>query len=156
MPTKTTKETQYQYLVRTVKAHQSDDCLIWPFLKVWGYGHVKLPGDRVPKRVNREAYRISRGSYPVRDACHTCDTPACYNSRHLFDGTEKENLADMSQKGRSLSGTRNYFAKYTDDAVLSMRDDFATGLTVKQIADRHGVPVSTAKKIVYRMTWRHI
>ena len=35
-----------------------------------------------------------------RRVLHRCDNPACFNPKHLFIGTQKENLQDMTSKGR--------------------------------------------------------
>ena len=34
--------------------------------------------------------------------CHTCDTPACVNPKHLFIGTQGDNMKDKMIKGRAI------------------------------------------------------
>lgn len=36
---------------------------------------------------------------------HTCDNRKCININHLYDGTPKENMRDMSVRGRSMKRT---------------------------------------------------
>jgi hypothetical protein len=160
MPTDSTTETHYSYLVRTVTEHgASDACLIWPFAvcKWWGYAYVKIPGERYGKRVHRVAYKIKYGHYPVHDGCHTCDNRACYNPNHIFDGTDKDNFADMVAKGRSARGERNHFAVATEEIVIQIREEYATGAWTRiQLGERHGLSLGAIKKIVRRATWRHI
>ena len=38
------------------------------------------------------------------DTCHSCDNPSCCNPAHLKAGTQVENIADRSAKGRNALG----------------------------------------------------
>lgn len=50
---------------------------------------------------------------------HSCDNPPCCNARHLLDGTQKDNAADMVARGRAKGGGKGRFgaaanaARYT-------------------------------------------
>lgn len=43
---------------------------------------------------------LSRPLEANREACHTCDVPACVNPFHLFEGTHQQNIQDAERKGR--------------------------------------------------------
>jgi hypothetical protein len=80
-----------------VLAHESDECLLWPFaLNYMGYG--KLGGRIVSRLVCRAVY-----GPPPRDheAAHSCTNKNCVSARHLRWATHKENEAD-----KYLHGTR--------------------------------------------------
>lgn len=69
------------------------------------------PGTRDRIRVGQRrahvvAYELVYGKVLSGNVvCHTCDVPGCINPKHLWQGTQAENLQDMWLKGRGvLSG----------------------------------------------------
>jgi hypothetical protein len=55
---------------------------------------------------------------------HKCDNPACVRIDHLFLGTQADNVADMSAKGRDrkAAGESHGRSKLTDAQVQQIRD----------------------------------
>jgi hypothetical protein len=87
-----------------------DDCWLWTASKdKAGYGQIGrgsklVPGSRRPHKASRVAWELTFG--PVPDGvmvCHRCDIPSCVNPAHLFLGTQADNLADMTRKGRRIA-----------------------------------------------------
>ncbi len=68
-----------------------------------GYG-FKCFGRGKKKRkttVHRIAFILWKGSIPKgKQINHSCDNPICFNPDHLWAGTQKQNMEDMSKKGR--------------------------------------------------------
>lgn len=48
---------------------------------------------------------------PLHVACHECDNPPCTNPKHLWWGTEKQNMQDAASKGRLSGWSRRPGAK---------------------------------------------
>ena len=77
-----------------------NECWIWHVPPSRRYGNARDPRTGKFTRVSRLAYELGRGVPLINKACHHCDTPACFNPAHLFDGTHLDNMRDMAIKGR--------------------------------------------------------
>jgi hypothetical protein len=79
-----------------VGADSSDPDACW--LPTTTEGRAKVWGGI---RAHRVAARLVLGPIPKgKVVCHTCDIGNCINPRHLWYGTQKENVQDMMDKGR--------------------------------------------------------
>lgn len=85
-------------------------CWIWPFNAFKnGYGRLScrmvLAIGVNTSRVHVAAYRLWNGAISGNlYVCHSCDVKRCFNPKHLWLGTNKDNQLDAASKG--------VFAKY--------------------------------------------
>lgn len=141
---------------------RDDDC--WPWLgavRKDGYGTFVPSGMSHSPRVtaSRHAYILSRGliSLPATTyVCHRCDNPICCNPRHLFAGTQTDNMRDASSKARTARGERHYTARLTADDVRAIRRDYAAGVGQCELARRHNYDQRNINRIVSRKIWKHL
>lgn len=89
----------------------STGCWIWTkYCNVHGYGVV---GDKLKTVLaHRASYEAHFGKFNKKlCVLHKCDTPACINPEHLFLGTHKENMEDMSFKNRQRMKRKPHCAR---------------------------------------------
>jgi hypothetical protein len=146
------------YLIATVKAHgDSDKCILWPFGRDKdGYGRIRYEGRT--RRLHRVTYALFKGAIPSGHlVCHSCDTPPCFNPKHLWTGTVADNDKDRDRKGRA-SGGRNFNprAKLNPDSVRQLRQDHRNGMTIVALAAKYGIRRYNAWRAVHRKSWPNV
>lgn len=80
-------------------------CWNWTGCKIgYGYGQMRYCGKLVlVHRVSAHLYLKYDLDSPLR-VLHRCDNASCFNPKHLFIGTQLENIRDCMEKGRFRAG----------------------------------------------------
>ncbi len=125
-----------------------------------GYGRM---GDVPPKRTGAAAHRVAYRLFvePIPEGLfvlHHCDNPWCVNPRHLFLGTQQQNVDDCRTKGRAhyARGEKIALAKLTGSAIPMVRLAHAVGRLPREIAAHFGICESQVRNIVHGRAWKHI
>lgn len=136
-------------------------CWIWlgP-LKGDRYGRLKnVKGEYKPHRFS---WNLHIGKIPVGlQVLHKCDTPTCVNPKHLFLGTQQDNIEDMRLKGRTTKGRcfnptgKNGSTKLTEKDILEIRKKYKKGNGLV-LAEEYGVNGSTISRIITGARWGKI
>lgn len=140
--------------------HMSNATACWPWMgskNANGYGHFSVGGRANNRRVSahRFAYWLAHGQIePGEVVCHSCDNPGCVNPAHLFAGTQAQNLADMTAKGRrsrfALRGESAPTCKVSDADAKRIATRIASGEKPAALAREFGVNRVSIYKIVKR------
>jgi len=134
-------------------ANTDNDCYEWQaYRNKKGYGVFYTAGKSWLS--HRFAWTLKYGAIPEGMLiCHSCDNPSCINWRHLWIGTNRDNLDDMLRKGRSRQGEKHIDVKLTETDVLEIRAD---SRSLRQLSKIHGVGYGVIGQIKRREIWTHI
>lgn len=140
-------------------AEPNTGCFLWMGAVTGGTGYGLTRHDGKTVGAHRLMYRLVHGDItPGNDVCHRCDVRSCINPTHLFQGTRKENLADMRAKGRNNDprGERHPKAKLTADDVRAIRAALAAGEGYRKLGTRYGVSRQSIADIKHGRHWNHV
>jgi len=103
---------------------------------------------------HRHAWEEAYGPIPESmQVLHRCDNRACVNPRHLFLGTNADNMEDRNTKGRQAKGERMGASKLTEADVLEIFEDRRP---LRAIAGDYGVSHKTIFNIKKGLTWTYL
>lgn len=143
------------------KSDDPDACWLWTAGgHRFGYGTITIL--QVSYTTHRFSYLIHHGELvPYLNVNHTCHVPACVNPRHLYQGTQLENMQDAKRAGRMRypaprRGSESPHAKLNEEQVISIRTKSAAGETSTDLAQEFGVTRQNIRHIVTRKNWKHL
>lgn len=157
------KETLYGIFLEQIAKHgDSDECLIWQYGRdKHGYGHLYMPwegmkNNRRTVKAHTLAFFVAYGHWPTPKCLHDCDTPPCFNPKHLHEGNQSKNIQDMYDRGRGVDnrGERCGSAKLTEQQVLEIRA--IVGMSQYEIARLYKVSRTVIEYIRTNRTWKHL
>lgn len=145
-----------QRFFEKAKCGDPDACWIWQAVRhgrgkygaFWHRGQMR--------RAHRVSWELANGRLAPdgMHVMHSCDTPLCVNPAHLSVGTPRENILDCIRKGRrNQRGERIGSAKLNQEQAAQMRQERAAGATLKHLAERYGVHISTVQRVAVGKTW---
>mgnify|MGYP001596100656 CR=1 FL=1 len=136
-----------------------DGCWEWQgYCLPKGYGKFTFQdnGRTVSRLATHVSWFLMHNTYPMYQACHTCDNPSCVRPEHLFDGTQKDNIADAQRKGHlryvAHSGEKNGRTRLSKESVLLIRMN--RHWSAKHCAVRFRMARTTIHKIRQGKLWK--
>jgi hypothetical protein len=137
----------------------ADECWLWMKpLRCW-YGGIWCGERQRTISTHRASYEVYVG--PIPDGLcvlHRCDVPRCVNPRHLFLGTQSDNIADRHAKGRTvvirLTGSNAPHAKLTEGDVAEIRKLRSAGYTLQRLGEMYGIEPSGICMMCTGKTWK--
>lgn len=135
-----------------LKIDVGDDDECWNWLASYmkdGYGKFKV--DKKTFLAHRFHWILKHGNV-TEGACvlHKCDNPKCVNIKHLFIGTQKDNIDDKVVKGRCNYARGEMLPQTTHDneLVKEIRNRYENGEFQSDIAEHLNVSRSYVCEIV--------
>ena len=136
------------------KVNKTETCWLWKgHVDADDYGRINWFGKRI--LTHRLSWKIHNGAIP-QGLCvlHRCDTPRCVRPDHLFIGTNVENTADKTRKGRAAKGLGHGLHKLTQENVQEIRKLKSEGWRSKDLTKRYGVTRAAIYSVIMGKTWK--
>lgn len=135
-----------------------EGCWLWTAaLYDNGYAVFKVR----PKQYRAHRWIVEQTRGPIPEGAvvmHTCDIRRCVNPDHLVVGSQADNQADMTAKGRGRTGDRNGMRdhpwKLSRELAGEIRRKYReTGVFQRELAHEYGVSQRLISKIIRGEAW---
>jgi hypothetical protein len=105
---------------------------------------------------HRVSYELYNGQIPEgMHVLHKCDVPLCVNPKHLFLGSNADNVRDKINKNRHTFGEKNGRAKLSKSDVNLIRELYALGvMTQVEIGKKFCIAQGNISKICSGSLWK--
>lgn len=140
-----------------VKIGKENECWEWVgHLTVKGYGMFKV-GTRKLSSSHRFSYELHFREIP-KGICvlHHCDNRKCVNPKHLFLGTNSDNVADKVKKNRQSRGTNNPNSVLTWKQVNQIRKLYSQGIKNVELSKKFNIDNGRVSRIVHNKLWKEL
>lgn len=128
------------------KFEKTTGCWLWQAAKTsQGYGQFGYKG--MMRGAHRVAFELYVAEIPAgMHVLHTCDTPGCVNPAHLKLGSNADNVADRSARGRTAKfiGEAHHNAAFSQEQVEAIKKEYASRkISHRSLAFKYGVSKTT-------------
>lgn len=142
---------------KKVKKGGEDDCWEWQASTRSGSGYGQFGIDGYAEYAHRLSFVLAFGQVPYGQfVCHRCDNRKCVNPRHLFAGTQKDNMADCANKERTVFGEKHPLSRLTSDTVAGILKDRRDGLSYREISKKYSRPMWTVRSVISGKNWKRV
>ncbi len=120
-----------------------------------GYGRIQI--NYRYYLAHRIVYEDIYGSIPDGMCiCHSCNNPSCCNPKHLYMGTQTDNMKQMVNDGRTGKGEDAGGVKLTEKSVLEIRKLYFSGeYSQKKLGEIFRVTQSNISYVINK-TWKYL
>lgn len=141
-----------------------DEC--WPWLggkdrDAYGTFFLRLDNNKYRgEGAHRVSYRLAYGDFDANlHVLHRCDNPPCVNPKHLFLGTNLDNIIDRNAKGRRRinwpRGDAHGGRKVCEADVREMRRAWSAGEKKQvELAAIYKITRRQVNDIIRNRSWR--
>ena len=122
-----------------------------------GYGKITAFSPKRQITHHRASWLLHVGEIPKgMFVLHKCDNKRCCRPSHLYLGSHKKNMKDMTERNKQALGEKHGCAKLTEENVKEIKKQLLYGLSGVDIAKKYNVSSTAIYWIKNNKTWKHI
>lgn len=125
-----------------------------------GYGRLGTPVEtknELIQRTHRYAFYLANGKIKKGlSVLHKCDNRICCNPKHLYQGDHRQNMRDMTARGKQALGSKSGKSVFIEDDITFIRAFYKAGFTYAALMEMYDSAKSTLHNIVTYQVWNHV